>query len=69
MNNPLLSFYSCNPNFQLPFTQNILRTLWGGLHDQEVICDQAFSEGFLKAKREKEEERKETGFECGESDR
>lgn len=55
INNTLLSFYSCNPNFQLPFTQNILRTFWGGLHDQEVTCDQAFSEGF---KREREKKRK-----------
>lgn len=68
MNNTLLSFYSCNPNLQLPFMQNILRTFWGGLHDQVVTCDQALR-GFLKGKREKEEERKETGFESGEGDR
>lgn len=54
MNNTLLSFYSCNPNFQLPFKQNILRTFWGGLHDQVVACDQALR-GFL---REREEKRK-----------
>lgn len=48
--------------------QNILRTFWGGLHDQVVACDQALR-GFLKGKREKEEERKESGFESGESDR
>lgn len=66
MNNTLLSFYSCNPNFQLPFMQNILPTFWGGLHDQVVTCDQALT---FKGKREKEEERKETGFESGESDR
>lgn len=48
--------------------QNILRTFWGVLHDQVVTCDQALR-GFLKGKREKEEERKETGFESGEGDR
>lgn len=48
--------------------QNILRTFWGGLHDQVVACDQALR-GFLKGKREKEEERKESGFESGEGDR
>lgn len=45
-----------------------LRTFWGVLHDQVVTCDQALR-GFLKGKREKEEERKETGFESGEGDR
>ena len=69
MNNTLLSVYSCNPKFQLPFMQNILRTFWGGLHDQEVTCAQAFSEGFQRKREKKEEERKETGFESGESDR
>lgn len=48
LNNTLLSFSSCNPTFQLPFTQNILRTFWGGLHDKVVACDLAFSGGFLK---------------------
>ena len=48
--------------------QNILRTFWEGLHDQVVACDQALR-GFLKGKREKEEERKESGFESGEGDR
>ena len=68
MNNTLLWFYSCNPNLQLSFMQNILRTFWGVLHDQVVTCDQALR-GLLKGKREKEEERKETGFESGEGDR